>query len=379
VQSFVPPSHPAVAAESLQVLVVDDDELHLRTLTRSLELEQLTVHRAKNAAEALQLLDRRAVDVVVSDIGLGDVTGIDLLREIQNRTPDMAVILVTAAPGVDTAAAAVELGAFRYLQKPVAHDALVRAVFAATERRRDDRTSSSRMAVASSFQKAIGSLWMAYQPIVRSNDASEYACEALLRCSAQGFTSPPDFLDAARVAGETQRLGRTIRAEVAASIARAPEHMTFFVNLQASDLADDILYDESDPLSAHASRVILELTERASLDKIDDLTGRLRRLRALGYRVAIDDLGAGYSSLATFAVVAPDIVKLDMSLIRGIHQDETKRRVVHAMVRLCHELCMRVVAEGVETGDERAVVEDLGCDYLQGYLFGRPERRYAVR
>ena len=93
----------------------------------------------------------------------------------------------------------------------------------------------------------------------------------------------------------------------------------------------------------------------------------------MGYRIAIDDLGAGYAGLGSFALLEPDVVKIDMSLIRNIHTDPLKQHVVESVVDLSHSLGIRVVAEGIETLSELSVVREIGCDYGQGYGLGRPQ------
>ena len=87
-----------------------------------------------------------------------------------------------------------------------------------------------------------------------------------------------------------------------------------FINLHAMELDDDSLISAAAPLSRHAARVVLEVTERAPLEKIRDVTARVAQLRALGYRIAVDDLGAGYAGLTSFAHLEPEVVKVDMSL-----------------------------------------------------------------
>src|SRR5262249_55449308 len=124
--------------------------------------------------------------------------------------------------------------------------------------------------------------------------------------------------------------------------------------------------------SAIAPRVVLEITERAALDEIKDVRSRVARLRELGFRIALDDLGAGYAGLTAFAHLEPEIVKLDRELIRNLHAEPTKRKVVASMTGLCHDLGMLVVAEGVEVVEERDCLQELGCELLQGYLFARP-------
>ena len=120
--------------------------------------------------------------------------------------------------------------------------------------------------------------------------------------------------------------------------------------------------------------MILEVTERASLELTPELRSRLARLRKLGFRIAVDDIGAGYSGLTSFTELMPEVVKIDMSLVRNVHLSAVKRRTIGALCKLCHEVGCLVVGEGVETIEERDCLGTLGCDLLQGYLLGRPVR-----
>jgi EAL domain-containing protein (putative c-di-GMP-specific phosphodiesterase class I) len=98
----------------------------------------------------------------------------------------------------------------------------------------------------------------------------------------------------------------------------------------------------------------------------------MRRLRSLGYRLAIDDLGAGYAGLSSVATLEPDFVKLDMSLVRDLGGSPIRQSLVTSMVTTCRDNGMRLVAEGVETIHELSKLTELGCDLLQGYHFARP-------
>ena len=121
---------------------------------------------------------------------------------------------------------------------------------------------------------------------------------------------------------------------------------------------------------------MLEITERAGLDEVKDARARVESLKRMGYRIAVDDLGAGYAGLTSFAQLEPHIVKLDMSLVRNVHEAPTKRKLIQSIVALCRDLGIEPVGEGVETAAERDVLEQLGCTLLQGYLFGKPEREF---
>jgi EAL domain-containing protein (putative c-di-GMP-specific phosphodiesterase class I) len=219
---------------------------------------------------------------------------------------------------------------------------------------------------------------LAYQPIVDARGRHLFGYEVLLRSLEQALPSPTAVLDAAERLSRLDDLGRRIRDLAAAGMADAAPGCAFFVNLHARDLMDTTLRSPDAPLSAVADRVVLEITERASLDGVRDLRATLSALRSLGFRIAIDDLGAGYAGLASFATLEPEFVKLDMSLIRGIDRSAVKEGLVRSMTTLCKDLGMQVVAEGVETAEERDVLANLGCDLLQGYLLAKPGRPFPA-
>jgi EAL domain-containing protein (putative c-di-GMP-specific phosphodiesterase class I) len=107
---------------------------------------------------------------------------------------------------------------------------------------------------------------------------------------------------------------------------------------------------------------------------VDDVRGKIKQLRDLGFRIAVDDLGAGYAGLTSFAQLEPDIVKLDMSLVRDIHLKPTRRALVLGLLSACRSLGVDVVAEGIENAEECEVLVESGVELLQGYFFGRPNR-----
>jgi EAL domain-containing protein (putative c-di-GMP-specific phosphodiesterase class I) len=193
-----------------------------------------------------------------------------------------------------------------------------------------------------------------------------------MRTKEPSLPHPGAVLDAAEKLDRISDLGRRVRTLSAQAFEKAPDDAVLFVNLHTRDLLDSELYEGASPLGRIANRVVLEITERAAIDLVKDVVGRISVLRYQGFRIAIDDLGAGYAGLASFAALEPDIVKLDMSLIRNVHQSPVRQRLIESMTSLCKEMKIQVVAEGVETSDELACVRRAGCDLLQGYLFAKP-------
>jgi EAL domain-containing protein (putative c-di-GMP-specific phosphodiesterase class I) len=359
-----------------RILVVDDEAAVQRMLERILSHAGHEVRTAGSSEEALHRIDAEPFDMVLTDLQMPGGSGLDLLRAVRARALDLPVVFLTGQPSVASAAGAVEHGAFRYLLKPISSDELMRAVRDALHARSLVRAADPmrhRRELDRSFQSALESLWIAFQPILSSDLRQTYGFEALMRSREPSLPSPGAILDAAEKLGSLHVLGRTVRRRAAAAIDSASRALTFFVNVHPVDLADADFFDPEAPLSKHAQRVVLEITERTTLEGIAELEGRLAKLRALGYRIAVDDLGAGYAGLSYFASLRPDLVKIDMSLVRGIDQDPVKQRVVLALANLGRSMGIEVVGEGVETIAERDMLVRLQCTHLQGFLFAKPD------
>ncbi|MCA9627480.1 MAG: EAL domain-containing response regulator [Myxococcales bacterium] len=379
------------APRDTRILLVDDEPTLLKALARHLEYEGLEVATCESAREALDLLEKERFDVLVSDIAMPGMSGVELLRAVKSSQRHLPVILITGAPDVHSAVQALELGAFKYLLKPIDSKEFVEVVVRAAKLHRlalvkADASSelgggivvsSELAALEADFRRAMDSLWMAYQPIIRAQDASIYGYEALLRTRDPVLDNPGKLIGAAERLEQVWPLGRRIREHVAADMANADPRAYVFVNLHPIDLMDPELYGDDSALASIAGRVVLEITERATLDDVKEPAERIAKLRKQGYRIAVDDLGAGYAGLSSFAQLEPDLVKLDMSLIRDVDSSPVKRRLVASMVSLCSDLALMVVAEGIETERERDVLVDLGCHLLQGYRFGRPAEPFS--
>jgi EAL domain-containing protein (putative c-di-GMP-specific phosphodiesterase class I) len=312
-------------------LLVDDEPTIVRGFARILTSAGFSVQIAHDGREAAELARGMSFDAIVSDIAMPEMTGLQLLRSVREHDLDVPVILMTGGPAVESAVQAVEYGALRYLIKP----------------------------------------------IVSWSDKSVIAYEALVRNEEPTLRAPPDLFEAAERLGRLRELGRIIRDRVAKTLVDNPTvDAEVFVNVHALELDDDSLLAPTSPLSAFAKRVVLEITERAPLEKIKDANARVAQLRNMGYRIAVDDLGAGYAGLTSFAHLEPEVVKVDMSLIRGLDQSPTKQKLLRSIVGLCRDLEIKMIAEGIETVEERDTLVRLGGDLCQGYLFARPGRAF---
>ncbi len=372
-----------------RVLVVDDDPAMRKTCKRALGNEGWDVTLAENGREAIAAAReaRSQFDCVVSDINMPELDGFGLVEELRRHDPDLPVLMMTGDPTLDGAVRAIDSGAVSYLSKPFDHEMLVTAVARAARRhgvarmrRRADSYASKLMPtddLRERFERALDSAWMAFQPIVDAGTREIVAYEALLRNDEPTLRRPDLMIGTAERLDRVHDLGRVVRQRVADALSAAPPDALIFVNVHGLELTDEELFARTNPLVAHAGRIVLEITERVGLEEVGG-AARVEMLRKLGFRVAVDDLGAGYAALGALATLEPEVVKLDMSLVRDVDRHERKRRVVGAIATLCRELGGKVVAEGVETEAEARAVTAAGCQLLQGYLFARPERGFKT-
>jgi EAL domain-containing protein (putative c-di-GMP-specific phosphodiesterase class I)/CheY-like chemotaxis protein len=372
-----------------RILVADDDEVLLRAFARILKSAGFEVETVTSGTKAVESFRMHAFDAVVCDISMPDVDGLEVTRQIRDIDTEVPVILVTGAPTVATAIAAVERGALRYLVKPIDPDELLRTVSDAARlsqlaslRRQANAVVQSQLLLSSSmteleesFDRSLVALFLAYQPIVSVSNQTTFGHEALLRTKEPSMPHPGAFFAAAEKLGRVSELSRRIRGLAPALLRHAPRSdgaQTLFINLHARDLADDALLIPDPVNDPFASRIVYEVSERASLEDLGLYRTQIASLRERGYRIAVDDLGAGYAGLSSFALLEPEIVKLDMELVRGVDASLIKQKVIRSLVQLCTDMGVQVISEGVETRAESETLSSLGCDLQQGYLFAKP-------
>jgi len=372
------------------VFLVDDDDALREAFERLLRREGFKVFSFSAAPALIEALGHHAADVIVSDINMPGMNGIELLGQVRSQNLDLPVILVTGAPELETAIRAVTFGAFRYLTKPVDPAEFVQTVrhaermhrLATVRRQIQDVMAGESLALGDRsglevrFLVGLEKLFLVYQPIVDWKQKKIFAYEALMRSAEPSLPHPKALLDAAERLESTHTLSRRVRELAHQARETLPEEIHLFVNLHPSDLSDVSLF-EAPPRPMNSSRIVYEVTERARLDEVADVRHKVEQLRQLGYQVAVDDIGAGYAGLTSLVQLEPEFVKLDMELVRDIDQHPTKQRLVHSMVSLCQGLDMKVIAEGVETMAERDTVLSLGCNLLQGYFFAKPTARFG--
>ena len=229
-----------------------------------------------------------------------------------------------------------------------------------------------------------------YQPVVDLPTQRLTGVEALVRWRHpdRGLIGPQHFIDHAEESGLIVPLGRWVLRQACRQLARwqrdtpAAHGLKMNVNLSVRQFQDAGLVDDVREALAETgidpACITLEITESMLLQDLDAATDTLHALRGLGVRLAIDDFGTGYSSLNYLKRLPVDILKIDRAFITQVAVDDEDKALVDAVVNLGQALRLQTVAEGIETDDQWAALRRLGCDYGQGFLFGRPAEPAAI-
>ncbi|MFP6851321.1 MAG: bifunctional diguanylate cyclase/phosphodiesterase [Pseudomonas sp.] len=218
-----------------------------------------------------------------------------------------------------------------------------------------------------------------FQPIISLSERRILGYEALSRGpSNSALHSPINLFAVARSAGRLSELELLCRKNACQRFSQLKLEGKLFLNVSP----DSLMEPKHQPgrtlqllqtLGIPPSQVVIELTEQSPTDDFALLDTALHHYRAMGFSIALDDLGAGYSSLRLWSELRPDYVKIDRHFIDGIHQDAVKREFVGSILKMAKASRAQVIAEGIELPEELAVLAEMGVDLLQGYLLGRPQ------
>jgi EAL domain-containing protein (putative c-di-GMP-specific phosphodiesterase class I) len=223
----------------------------------------------------------------------------------------------------------------------------------------------------------LGLVHSVYQPIVDIVDRRVIGFEALTRVAGGRFGSVETLFKVAEADDTLWSLERLCRRKALEGVpALAPDQL-LFLNIEPNSAHDPELMSPEFLEGLKAAglsprQVVLELTEHSAVRDFVAFRRTLEQFRALGYRLAMDDVGSGYAGLQAIAEIAPDFIKADMHLVRGLHASTIKRELIDTMQRFSESTGIKLVAEGVESAEELAALVGVGVRCAQGYLFARP-------
>jgi EAL domain-containing protein (putative c-di-GMP-specific phosphodiesterase class I)/GGDEF domain-containing protein len=226
--------------------------------------------------------------------------------------------------------------------------------------------------------------YLKFQPKVKTDQEKITAVEALIRWDHRdkGSISPAEFIPLAEKTGLIKKIGILVLKEVFETLRlwqkKGLKDIKVGINISLIELNDPKILNNikyiADSYSIDNSMIEFEITERSFIEISEEI---LDEIKNMGFSIALDDFGTGYSSLSFLNKLAIDILKLDKTFIDKVNETKT-RKLVDGVIKISHDLGLKVVAEGVENKDQLEILKDLKCDYIQGYYFYRPMLRNNV-
>jgi diguanylate cyclase (GGDEF)-like protein/PAS domain S-box-containing protein len=245
--------------------------------------------------------------------------------------------------------------------------------------------AQSRMRVTNDLRAALGvpdSFRLVYQPIVELETGVIRKAEALIRWQhpVRGLTSPAEFIPIAEETEMILEIGEWVFREAANQVAlwRQLHHPEFQVSINVSPvqfhntIKINSWYDYLKKLSLPGQSIVVEITEGLLLNEGVTVRQQIQAFQKNGIEVSLDDFGTGYSSLSYLKKFNIDNIKIDQSFVRNLAPDSDDMVLCEAMIAMAHKLGIKVIAEGIETLEQRDLLVKAGCDYGQGYFFSRP-------
>jgi EAL domain-containing protein (putative c-di-GMP-specific phosphodiesterase class I) len=363
-------------------LVVDDDEGVLRSVERVLQSAGHQVLTQSRGDTCLDYAASQPFDVALVDYKLPQMDGLEVLQRLREIQPRCVRMLMTGELVLPLVVTAVNVGKVsRVIEKPFDANTLVETVSEAlanhqrlTSMLQNQRGEGSAQERRQLTDVIGGSgLRLAIQPIIRASTQTTFGYEVLLRSSHPTLNGPGPVLAAAERHGMLRELGSVVVARAAEWLMQLPDSARIFMNLHPQELVDaTALSTRMEVLQLWSDRVVLEITERSEVGANFSWEGALERVKEMGFQIAIDDLGSGYAALSMLAELQPHFMKVDMSIVRNVHEDDHKRRLVDLLCSFADATGSEVVAEGVETEAEAEALREAGVDLMQGFLYGEP-------
>jgi EAL domain-containing protein (putative c-di-GMP-specific phosphodiesterase class I) len=383
-----------------RVIVVDDNPANVSALVAVLGNAGLrNIACATNPRAGLDLASVTDPDVILLDLHMPGLDGYGVLEALaatSGGNGHFPVVVVMGDTTPDTLHRALSLGARDFIATPLdpievvlrvrnmlenryLHNALQDQNVALNDeldemKEDDERVQREQDGHLERIERVLAhdsSLAMVFQPIVDLTDHSIVGVEALSRFAAKPMRSPDLWFEEAASVG----LGPTLEMKaIAAALAQAdrlPDEAFLAVNVSPELLLSDKLdYLADDPI---CPRLVFELTEHVVVDDYGPIRSHIARFRERGARIAIDDTGAGFSSMRHILLLQPEIIKLDQSLTHGVDHDPARRALASSLVSFAKDIGSDLIAEGVETADELLTLERLGAQWVQGFHIARPE------
>lgn len=366
------------------ILIIDDEPDFVDTVRFFLENANFRVICAADGKSGLLQASRKP-DLILLDLNLPGLSGHEICKLLKDNpaTAYIPIIMLTVQDRTLDKVEALNLGVADYIVKDTPFEeiaARINAVIREKTRALSPQAKKEKTERVLALRRIIDekSLRTFFQPILLLADRSIIGYEALTRGpvgtpfenALQLFTLAHEL----NMYAALDTLSHMLAAQRAGFI---NESQTLFLNTDPEVIDQprvrSLGFLQGSKIQPH--QLCLEITERTCIRSFAKLSSSLARLKDKGIRIAIDDVGEGYSSLKAVAELRPDFIKIDIGLIRGVDADGVKKTLVQALLEFSRKLPSRVVAEGIETEEEYHALCQLGVEYGQGYLFARPSEK----
>ncbi|MEA2149873.1 MAG: hypothetical protein QOD69_1703 [Solirubrobacteraceae bacterium] len=385
----------ATRVTPLTVILADDNPEFLDALSLVIQREPGfdLVGRARDTTGAIRVAALYKPDLALVDWQMPGGGGAIAAAEIARTSPTTRVVALCASGAREAVLQMLRAGASSYVVKSVtAHDlvdvlhttatggaALSPSVTSGVIEELVVQLAQSQDAVERDAEKFCtvrsvideNAFEIAFQPIVDLAENRVIGVEALSRFATEPRRSPEVWFGDAVAVGLGTELDMAAAQRALDILPDLPSGIDLFVNVRPESLFSDRFAEVMGRVRGDS--VVIELTEHAPIQDYERLRAFVGALGDSGFRIAVDDVGAGYASLRHLLNLRPDIFKIDISLCRSIESDRARQVLAGALVSLGRELGATVVAEGIETGAELQTLRDLGIDSAQGYYLGRPD------
>jgi EAL domain-containing protein (putative c-di-GMP-specific phosphodiesterase class I)/DNA-binding NarL/FixJ family response regulator len=379
----------------IRLMLADDEGEVLEAMSQLVSTDPVIdlIGTARDAGEAIDLAALHTPDVALLDVRMPGGGGSRAAREIRQRSPETKIVALSASTDPRTVVSMVRAGAVGYVGKDQSADEVLRAIHRSADGRssiavgrigevaerltehqsRQVAPISERARVSRDrIEEAIhgDALETVFQPIVDLDDGTIRGVESLTRFMSRPRRSPETWFVEAASQGLLTQLELAAASRALEHLDEIPDDVYLSVNVSTETLCEPRLTRMLQAIPA--ARVVLELTERTPVVDYAEMSVWLADLRALGSRLAVDDVGKGFSGLGHLVELSPDLLKFDRSLVAGVDADATKSGLITRLTSFADEVGMGVVAEGIETEAELHTLRALGVGTGQGFLLGRP-------
>jgi EAL domain-containing protein (putative c-di-GMP-specific phosphodiesterase class I)/CheY-like chemotaxis protein len=376
-------------------VMIAEDEPSVREALAALIRSEPDLDLVAAAADAVQAIDmarRYRPDVAVIDVKMPGGGGPRAARAIRALCPQTRITALSAYDDRGSVLEMLGAGAVGYLVKGTPAGEILEAIRSsargegslssavtvevirtlAGQLKREEFEEQRQQSELRQVRRLLDGegMWMLFQPVIDLREGALMGFEALARFDPEQLRPPTAWFERAAALGMLIELELVAARCSLARLAGIAPAAFLAVNVSPATVASPSFLEDMSVVPGE--RIVLEVTEHARVEDYDALNEALRRLRAQGVRLAIDDAGAGFASLQHIVRLSPDFIKLDIALTRNIDLDPVRRALATALISFANEIGAAIIAEGIETESEYDTLRGLGVSFGQGFYLGEP-------